>query len=155
MLARLTAGLAVAGGLVMLALAVLVTTSVLLRWLDFRTIPGDFELVQMGVSIATFAFLPLCQLQGENIFVDTFTRHLRPGARRLLDTLWALVYLAIALLLAWRMGAGALDALRSGTTSMVLGLPLGWAILLGALLTAWLAVVVLATAIGVARRGRV
>lgn len=144
---RVTAGLAVAGGTLVLSVAVLVTVSVLMRWTAHRNIPGDFELVQIGISLATFAFLPLCQLRGTNIFVDTFTRGLLGRTRALLDGLWTLVYLLIACLITARMAAGGVETIASGTTSMVLGLPIGWAILVASLLSAWLVVVVLATAI--------
>ncbi len=40
---------------------VLVTASVLMRWLGGEGVNGDFELVQMGLALAVFAFLPLCQ----------------------------------------------------------------------------------------------
>jgi hypothetical protein len=64
------------------------------------------------------------------------------------------VYFGIACLLAERMAMGALDIFASGTTSMVLGLPLGWAVLVASVLSAWLAVVVLASAVRALRRGR-
>ena len=152
---RVSAGLAIAGGLLMLALAVLVTASVLLRWLAGQAIPGDFELVQMGLSVAVFAFLPLCQWHGGNIFVDTFTTRAPAWFRAALDGLWALVYAVLAALIAWRLAVGASEAFSSGTNSMVLGLPTGWAIAVASLLTAWLAFVALATAaraIGKSRR---
>ena len=153
--ARLSAGLAIAGGLLMLAVAMLVTASVLLRWLAGQAIPGDFELVQMGLSVAVFAFLPLCQWRGGNIFVDTFTARAPARFQAALDGLWALVYAALAALIAWQLGLGAKDAFASGTNTMVLGLPTGWAITLASVLTAWLALVALVTAtraIGTFRR---
>lgn len=45
------------------------------------------------------------------------------------------------------MAIGAIETLRSGTTSMALELPLGWPITVCALLAAWLAWVVLLTAL--------
>lgn len=153
-MARITVGLAVAGGTLVVALAVLVTVSVLMRWTGHGNIPGDFELVQMGISLATFAFLPLCALRGTNISVDTFTRGMRRRAQDALDGLWALVYLLVACLIASRMAVGALETIASGTTSMVLGLPISWPILLAAVLAAWLAVVLLARAIMTLRTAR-
>ena len=44
--------LAIAGGLVVVALAVVVTASVLMRWLAGSGMDGDFELVQMGLALA-------------------------------------------------------------------------------------------------------
>lgn len=151
---RVTVGLARAGGVLVLALAGLVTLSVLMRWAVGRVIPGDFELVQIGVSVATFAFLPLCQLRGQNIVVDTFTTRLPERAKAALDALWALVYFAVACLMAERMARGGLETLASGTTSMALALPVGWAVLAASVLSAWLAVVVLATAVRALRGNR-
>ena len=38
--------------------------------------------MQIGLALAVFAFMPLCQLRGGNLFVDTFTDRLpvRPAA---------------------------------------------------------------------------
>ena len=47
-----TAWIAVAGGLLSIAAALLVTVSVVGRWLGFGSVPGDFELVQIAVALA-------------------------------------------------------------------------------------------------------
>lgn len=151
---RVSAGLAVASGAVMLLLAFLVTASVLRRWLTAQAIPGDFELVQTGLAVAIFAALPLCQLRGANILVDSFTARAPAPLRAGLDALWSLVYAGVAGLLAWRMLEGTRDALAAGTTSMVLGLPVAWAMALGTACLAWLALVALASARRALRRER-
>lgn len=143
---RLAYGLAVAGGLVMLAAAIMVAASVLARWLAGSGIQGDFEMVQIATAVAVFAFLPFCQLRRGNVFVDTFTLKAPAGLNRGLDTLWDLVYAGFAALIAWRLALGAADAITSRTTSMVLAIPIGWAILLAAGMAAFLALVALATA---------
>ena len=148
---RVSAALALFGGVLMLALAGLVTASVLSRWATSQSIAGDFDLVQMGVALAIFAFLPFCQLRGANIFVDTFTLRLPARARALLDALWSAVYAGVAGLLAWRMAVGARETVASGTSSMVLGLPVGWAMLLAAAFTTWLALVALVVAVRAVR----
>ena len=144
---RLSDRLALAGGILMLALAVLVTVSVLKRWLTTQGVPGDFELMQIGLALAVFAFMPWCQLRGGNLFVDTFTDRLPPGLQRRLDGLWTLVYAAVAAAIAVMMAAGAVETLANGTRSMVLGVPLGWPIMVAAVLAAWLTWVVLVTAL--------
>jgi TRAP-type C4-dicarboxylate transport system permease small subunit len=148
---RVSAHLATIGGLLLLALALLVCASVLRRWLTSRPLPGDFELVQMGLAVAVFAFLPYCELRGANIFVDSFTTKLPQRLQALLDTLWSLLYFAAAALIAWRMTVGAFEELRSGTTTMVLGLPTGWAMIGASALGVWL---VVATACVAWRRAR-
>ena len=91
---------ALAGGIVMLAAAILVCVSVSLRWATGDTVPGDYEWVQIAVAIAAFCFLPYCQLRGGNIVVTTFTTRLSARAQAWLDRLWDLVAAAFAGLIA-------------------------------------------------------
>lgn len=153
-LAALTRPLAIAGGMIMTAVAVMITASVLLRWLMDSSVPGDIELVQIGTAVAIFAFLPLCQSRRGNIMVDTFTSRLPARIRNALDAAWDIAYAGIALLIAWRLGVGAWDTIRSNTVSMMLGLPTGWAIAACAVMAVLVAVVAVATAIRMMRGAR-
>jgi TRAP-type C4-dicarboxylate transport system permease small subunit len=153
-LAAVTRPLAVLGGLLMLATAAMVVVSVVMRWLFSNSISGDIELVQIATALAVFSFLPLCQLHRGNIMVDTFTWWLPPRAQAALDALWDLVYAGFAAMLAWRLGLGAYDTVRSNTVSMMLGLPIGWAIAACAAMAALLAVVSVWTAIKLLRAPR-
>lgn len=150
----MTRPLAVAGGLVLVLVSVLVTVNVVLRWLFASAVPGDIELVQIGTALVVFAFLPLCQSRRGNIMVDTFTTWLPPPAQRALDALWDIVFALMAAIVAWRLGVGAWDTIRSNTVSMVLGLPTGWAIAACASMAAALAAVAIATALRLMRSGR-
>jgi TRAP-type C4-dicarboxylate transport system permease small subunit len=141
-----TAALALAGGGLVLALGLLVTASVARRWLTTSPIPGDFELVQTGLAVAVFAFLPWCHWRRGNIVVDSFTTRLPARLKGAIDAFWSLVYALVAVVLAWRLAAGGLDLLAAGQTTMVLALPVGWAVLACAALAGWLAVAALATA---------
>lgn len=145
-LASLTRPLAIAGGMLLLAVAGMVVVSVVMRWLTSYSVPGDIELVQIATALAVFCFLPICQSVRGNISVDTFTTWLPTSVRDGLDALWDLVYALAALVIAWRLAVGAFDTLRSHTVSMMLGLPIGWAIAACAVMAAFLAVVALATA---------
>ena len=49
--------------LVLIALILLTVVSVVGRALFSAPIPGDFELVEIGMAVAVFAFLPYCQLR--------------------------------------------------------------------------------------------
>lgn len=148
---RLTRAIALAGGLLALGVAALVTTSVLRRWLFDQPIPGDFEFVQMATAVAVFAFLPLCQARRGNIVVDTFTARLSARSRNRLDAVWDLVYAGFMTLLAIGLSKGATEAFGYGTTTMVLGLPIWPAIAASALLVAILVLVTLATALRLVR----
>ena len=144
-LAFATEALALAGGALMLVVAALVTLSVLMRWLLGDGISGDFELVQIATAIGAFAFLPLCQARRGNVVVDTFTAKLPAGVRQGLDALWDLAYAALIAILSWRLALGALDAFASQTTSMVLGIPQGYAIAACAVMGAFLTIVAVVT----------
>lgn len=144
--------LAIFGGLVMLACAVMVCVSVTMRWLVSASVPGDFEFVQIAVAVSTFAFLPFCQIKRGNIFVDTFTSWLPDRTQRVLDSVWDLAYAVCAGVICWRLFVGGYETVANHTTTMVLGLPIGWAILTTALMAAFLTLVILITAFGI--RGR-
>ena len=134
------------GGLLTLAIAVLVTASVAGRNLLDEGVPGDFEYVQMGTALAVFASLPLCQLHGSNIVVDTFSTYWPPGLRAAVDALWDLAYAGIMALLAYCLVRGALDTKANGTASMVMGIPIWPAVLACAVLCGFLSLVCLVTA---------
>lgn len=153
-LVALTRPLAIAGGILMLLVAAIVVVSVVMRWLISYSVPGDIELVQIGTALAVFAFLPLCQAHRGNIMVDTFTTRLPPRVRSGLDALWDVVYAVMMGIIAWRLVVGAWDTIRSNTVSMMLGLPIGWAIAACAAMAAFLSLVAIATAVGLLRSAR-
>jgi TRAP-type C4-dicarboxylate transport system permease small subunit len=153
---RLTAfaeALALIGGMLMLVVACLVTVSVLMRWLAGDGISGDFELVQIATGVGAFAFLPLCQARRGNVIVDTFTTGLSRRARHFLDAAWDLTYAALMAIIGWRLVIGAQDAFASQTTSMVLGIPQGYAIAACAVMGIFVAVVAAATAARLLKAG--
>ena len=146
--------LALAGGLLMLVVASLVTISVLMRWLLGDGISGDFELVQIATALGAFAFLPLCQARRGNVIVDTFTAKLSGRVRAGLDAVWDLTYAALIAVLSWRLAVGALDAFASQTTSMVLGIPQGYAIAACGVMGVFLSLVAVTTARRLAKDAR-
>jgi TRAP-type C4-dicarboxylate transport system permease small subunit len=125
-LERLAQGLAIVGGLALTGVALMSLYSVVMRNLVGAPIQGDFELAQMGCAISVAAFLPFTQLRNGNIFVDFFTQRASASTKAALDTMGAtIVGLALALI-AWRTGAGGLDAVRNDETTMLMGLPIWW-----------------------------
>ncbi len=117
-LTKLTGFVALLGGLLALAVAILVTTSVLGRWLFNTPIEGDFEFVKMATAIAVFAYLPYTQARRGNIMVDTFTAGLRPSRQHRIDAFWDFTYAAFIGFLTFALLAGTLDSIRSGETTM-------------------------------------
>ena len=147
LLGWLTEKLALLGGLIMLAAALLVCASVTLRWLTSDSIPGDFEFVQIAVAISAFAFLPYCQARRGNIAVGTFTSRLPARVRATLDALWDLAYAGMAVFIAWRLSIGAAETIANKTTTMMTGVPIGWAIGATAAMAVFLALAAGATAV--------
>jgi TRAP-type C4-dicarboxylate transport system permease small subunit len=149
-----TAALAMVGSLLVIAVALIVVTSVVRRWLTDDVIFGTVEIVEIATALAVFSFLPLCQARRGNVVVDTFTARLKPRALDRIDAFWDLVYAGVAALIAWQLLQGARDTIVSQTTSMMLGLPVGYAIAACAVMAAVLAVVAVATALRLLWSGR-
>ena len=154
LLARTTRVVALCGGVLVCALATLVTASVALRWATGMPVPGDFEFVQMGTALAVFAFLPFCQTERANIVVDAFTTRLSDRARERIDAAWDVVYALMMGAIGWAMWPGVVDAWRSGEETMVARLALWPALAASTALVALLAVAALAAAAVVLRRAR-
>lgn len=146
---------ALAGGALLVAVAAMVVVSVTLRsdLVKAAGVPGDFELVQMVTAICAFAFLPLCQLRRGNIFVDTFTAKFPPRVNRAIDAAWDVIFGLAMIVIAWRLGAGAMSAYLSGENSMVLRFPTYVPVAVCAVLAVLLAVVCFVTAARRARAG--
>jgi TRAP-type C4-dicarboxylate transport system permease small subunit len=148
---RLSGAIAVLGGLLSIAVAILVVASVIGRRFFNAPINGDFELVQMGTAISVFAFLPYCQARRGNIVVDTFLNRLPARAIRGVDALWDLVYAGMMGLLSASLITGALEHFRSAQTTMLLQIPVWPALAICAALCCVLVLVTLATAISLVR----
>lgn len=140
---------ALAGGALLVAVAAMVVVSVTLRsnLFGMAGVPGDFELVQMITAICAFAFLPLCQLRRGNIFVDTLTMKFSARINQLIDATWDVVYGLAMVLIAWRLGVGAISAYASGENSMVLRFPAFWPVVICSVLAGLVAVVCFVTAV--------
>ncbi len=138
--------LAFAGGLCLCALIILTVVSVAGRALigfGLKPVPGDFELVEGGMSFAVFSFLPWCHLRRGNVSVEVFTAGLGAGANRFIDAVSDSLMLAFAVLLAWRHFLGVLDKKAYGETTFILQFPIWWAYAAGMVGAAGLVIVAL------------
>lgn len=122
-LLALTKYLAIAGGLVFVALVAMEIVSIVGRKLFSWTVPGDVELLQMCAAFASASFFAYCHMVHGDVKVDFFTHNLRPHRVAMLDALGSLLVGLFGLLIAWRAGAGALLVREVGETSAVLGWP--------------------------------
>jgi TRAP-type C4-dicarboxylate transport system permease small subunit len=125
-LQRAATGVALLGGLVLFALTLLTVISVVGRAVFNAPIPGDFELVELGMAVAIFAFLPYCQIVRGNVIVDLFTSRASTRTKALLDGVGNLLYTAIAALLTWRVALGGIEIRSYRETTMVLQVPVWW-----------------------------
>ncbi len=153
-LTRITGVVAVFGGLLALTVAVLVTASVVGRWLFNAPIDGDFEFVKMATAVAVFAYLPYTQARRGNIMVDTFTSGLSVHTRDRIDAFWDLVYAAAMASLAIALFVGTTDAIRSGETTMQRQILLWPSIGVAMMLCALLAVTALFTGMHILKSSR-
>ena len=138
-LARVTA---ILGGLVLSALIVMTCLSIVgrflngalhvagLGWLADATgigpVEGDFELVEASMAFVIFAFLPIAQLRDGHASVDVFTGLLPPAPNRALSALWAALFAAVLILIAWQLWAGTQDKMRYGETTFLIQFPVWW-----------------------------
>ena len=121
---RLIEGWALLGGVLLVLIALMNTWSVIsLATLGFP-VPGDFELVQMGVAVAAFSFLPYCQLKGANVTADIFSAAASPATIAAFTLLAALVAAFFSVLLLWRMSDGMVSYLRFEEVTTILNIPL-------------------------------
>lgn len=114
---------ALAGG-VLLFLVVFLNTFSVAGGIVGNPIPGDFELTEMGVAIAVFAFLPYCQLTNANVTADIFTSKASPRMIAVFGLASSLIALLFSLLLFWCMYQGMVDRYNYQYTSAILLIPM-------------------------------
>lgn len=107
-------------------------------------VPGDFELVEMGVAVAAFSFLPYCQSKGANVTADIFTAAASPVTIAAFTLLAAVVAAFFSVILLWRMSDGMVSYLRYQEVTTILNIPL-WIVFPPILVS--LALLVLAAAV--------
>ena len=115
---------ALAGGVLIAALAIMTAASAASNLLFARPFAADYELMKHVVAVAIFMFLPYCQLTGANVSVDIFTERMGERAKSgmaILSSLFALVFAAILLR---QMSFGMQSYIRYPETTPVLRLPL-------------------------------
>lgn len=152
---RLISGWALLGGLALLGVIAVNLAAVIGAMIGWP-FPGDFELTEMGVAVAVFAFLPYCQLRDANVTADIFTTGAGPRLLAALKAFAALVATGFAAILLWRMSAGLVDMREYGYATAILQVPTWIAFVpilvsLGLLTAA--ALITLVDSLGTARKG--
>ncbi|MFM6986312.1 MAG: TRAP transporter small permease [Hydrogenophaga sp.] len=127
---RLSNWTAIVGGLVLVAVTAMVVASVAGRamiGLGLGPVPGDFELVEVGIGVAIFAFLPWCYLRGGHATVDLLYMHMPRWFQRGIDLLSDVAMLLVWLVLTWKLWEGLLEKKEYMETTFILQMPVWWA----------------------------
>ncbi|WP_212523299.1 TRAP transporter small permease [Actibacterium sp. MT2.3-13A] len=141
---RLVTGWALLGGALLLVVVAINMISVI-GGVFGTPFPGDFELTEIGVAIAAFAFLPYCQATGANVTADIFTAGASTRWIAGFTLLGSLVALVFSVILIWRMYLGMMDQKDYDYTTAILQIPHWWAFLPILVSLALLALAALAT----------
>jgi TRAP-type C4-dicarboxylate transport system permease small subunit len=126
---RLAKWTAIAGGVMLSALTLMVVASVAGRALigvGLGPVPGDFELVEVGVGIAIFFFMPWCYLRGGHATVDLLYMHIPRWAQKTIDTLSDVLMLLVWLMLTWKLWDGLVEKKEYMETTFILQMPIWW-----------------------------
>ena len=99
-----TRRVAFAGVIAMLAIALITTADVLLRWLANAPIHGLNEIVGMGMAVAVAATFPAGAAQRVNLTIDLLQHRVSDRVLAWLKVGGALLLLVFYALLAWRIG---------------------------------------------------
>ncbi|MGB3500261.1 MAG: TRAP transporter small permease [Mesorhizobium sp.] len=144
---RLASVLAVIGGIFVLFAAILVTVSVTSRWLFLKPVPADYELVEVSIGIAVFAFLSYTQARSGHIAVDTFTLKLPARVNSVIDGLWDLLLAGFLGFFAWGLWTGGMSARGYGETLIQLPWPIWPVYILCSILAGLACIVALAVTV--------
>lgn len=115
--------LAIAGGLVFVALVVMSIVSITGRKLFSWPVPGDVEILQMCAAAASACFFAYCHMTNGDVKVDFFTHNLAVSKVAAMDAFGSLLVALFGALVAWRTAVGALGVKEAGETSAILGWP--------------------------------
>lgn len=115
---------ALSGGFILIGIILMTAYSATSNLLLNAPVAGDFEIVEMGVAIAVFCFLPFCQLERANVSVDIFTMKAGPRSVALMSFLASVLAVLFAALLLWRMSIGMGDYLEYDEFTAILGIPI-------------------------------
>jgi TRAP-type C4-dicarboxylate transport system permease small subunit len=121
---RAARALATFGAIILVAVALSVSASILRRVFTGQQIFGDYEIVSMGSALAILLFLPLCVAMRGHVSVTFFTEFLPARHQRRLDTVWLVVLAVAAAILVWRLNIGLQSSWSRNEVTGLLRLPL-------------------------------
>lgn len=116
--------MSIIGGIIMLLLATMTVVSIIGRAMFGIAVEGDYELVESGLAISVFLFLPECHLKKGHVVVDIFTGHLSDAIQEKLEGLGEILFFIASLVFAWRLTISGFEAHEYLDQSMILEIPL-------------------------------
>ena len=120
--------LALVGGAVLLCIIVLTCVSIIGRALvpfdiGVGPIRGIYDMTEIGMAAAIFAFLPWAQFNEAHARVDLFQPVMPKSMDRFLDLAFNLAMLVVAAVGTWRLYLGMQDKLSFGETTLIAQIP--------------------------------
>ena len=120
--------LAWAGGAVLLFLTLLTCISIAGRAfvslnIGLGPIRGIYDITEIGMAAAIFAFLPWAQLKEAHARVDLFQWAIPDGMNGVLDLVFNLAMTFVAAVGTWRLYLGMLDKQSYGETTLIAQIP--------------------------------
>lgn len=124
----IASALAIAGGCVLLVIVVLTCVSIAGRALvpleiGIGPIRGIYDMTEIGMAAAIFAFLPWAQLKDAHARVDLFQPAIPAGMNRFLDLLFNVAMFVVATVGSYRLYLGMQDKLSYGETTLIAQIP--------------------------------
>lgn len=89
-------------------------------------IPGESELIEVGMAFIIFAFMPIVALNRGHAAVEILTNAFSAAVNRAIDLISDMLLLAAAVYLGYRHLLGTLDKFDNGETTWILEFPLWW-----------------------------
>ena len=152
--------MAVLGGLALIGMIVIVVVSVVGRafiWAGLKPILGDYELISIAMGFVVFSFLPWAHLMRGHALVTLVTDNFSVRVNAWILVVTDLLMLIASSFIAWRLFIGTTDKFANRETTILLGLPMGWAFalsMIGAVVLVIVAIFVFGRSIGNALAGK-
>lgn len=105
-----------AGGALMVLLAAAVLADVIARYFLNYSIPGLYELMQLGLVAIVYFGIAYAQQKGDHVRIELLDRDTWPGLQKVLLIIGDAAGAAFCALVFWRAGQNALVAWETGDT---------------------------------------
>lgn len=127
---RLASHWALLGGILLLAIMIVTSVNIAAFGMDriarlfganVSALPGYEDFVRLAISCTALMFFPFCQVKRGHVVVDLFASSFPLWLVRLLDRIWLVAILSLALFLLYWMILGMIETYEDSALSPVLG----------------------------------